>query len=170
MDAGPIATGGERGLPGGGAERVRLRATWPQRLLMLVPVGAVAVEELVDRNTGNTGAAGVLPSLSWSQAPSLLPPLALFAVAAVLYCWYGISLTPEAAVVHRLRRRTIPWSRVAAVQTEDFNLRGRRVVLYEVDGRRTPLRMPSTAFLAWDRKFDAKAEAIEAWWRCCSAG
>jgi hypothetical protein len=70
----------------------------------------------------------------------------------------------EAAIVRNVRRRTIPWHRAAAVSVEDFK-RGRRIVLYETDGRCTALRMPSTAaFLSRDRHFDEKAAVIRHWW------
>ncbi len=77
--------------------------------------------------------------------------------------WFGATLTGEALLVHSLRRRAIPWNRIAAVQVERF-MGGQRVVVYEFDGRSTPLRMPSNALLSWDRAFPNKAAFIGHWW------
>jgi hypothetical protein len=81
----------------------------------------------------------------------------------VLGRYFGVTLTAEAAIVHNVRRRTIPWNRVAAVKVENFS-GGRRIVLYEADGRRTPLRMPSTGYRSRDRHFEEKAATIRDWW------
>ena len=96
-----------------------------------------------------------------------LVPLSMLGIENLLdrtLWWFGVTLIPEAAHVHSLRPRTIRWSQVAAVQTEGFGMGSRRVVLYETDGRHTPLRAPTTGFLAWDRTFDAKATVIHDWW------
>jgi len=77
---------------------------------------------------------------------------------------FGITLTPSVAVVHTLRRRTIPWADVRGIQTE--SIRGiKTIVLYETNGRFTRLRAPSTGFLAPDRHFEEKFHVIEDWWR-----
>ena len=49
--------------------------------------------------------------------------------------WVGVTLTAEAAIVHSLRRRTIAWDRIAAIQIERF-MGSHRIVLYENSGRR----------------------------------
>ena len=162
MDEGPRATWGEQWQPSEGEVQLRYRASRLQRLMSAVPplcvLTAMSANLIVWH--GSPGSGGP-PPWAWAQYFALL---GLF----VLLCWaqgwwFGVTLTPRDAVVHGLRRRTIPWTRVADVRAEPF-AGGRRVVLYETDGRRTPLRMPSTAMLAWDRAFDAKTATIHAWW------
>ncbi|MFJ7969162.1 hypothetical protein [Streptomyces sp. NPDC096324] len=76
---------------------------------------------------------------------------------------FGITLTPSAARVHDLRRRTVPWTSVQSVRIEHV-AGGRVVVLYEADGRRTRLRAPVTGFLQRDRDFEEKFHVIGQWW------
>jgi len=55
--------------------------------------------------------------------------------------WFGVTLTPDEAIVHNLRRRRIAWRDIQTIQAE--RLFGNRiVVLYEASGRRTRLRAP----------------------------
>ncbi|MHB9860539.1 hypothetical protein [Streptomyces sp. YIM S03343] len=75
----------------------------------------------------------------------------------------GITLTPSAAIVRRVRKRTIPWSNVQAIQVESY-AGSRTVVIYEAGGRRTRLRAPITGFLSWDRGFEEKFHTIGRWW------
>jgi hypothetical protein len=76
---------------------------------------------------------------------------------------FGITLTPSAARVHDLRRRTVPWASVQSVRVEQV-MGGRVVVLYEAGGRRTRLRAPATGFLQRDRDFEEKFHVIGQWW------
>ncbi|MFI1096304.1 hypothetical protein [Streptomyces sp. NPDC020917] len=168
MDVGPRATWGEQPQPSEGEEpsegetRLRYRASRLQRLVGAAPPLCVltAMSANLIQWHGSPGAAGP-PLWVWVQFIALLVLFVL--VSWAQGWWFGITLTPRDAVVHGLRRRTIPWTRVADVRAEPF-AGGRRVVLYETDGRRTPLRMPSTAMLSWDRAFEAKAATIRAWW------
>lgn len=89
--------------------------------------------------------------------------IVLLALGPALSFRFGITLTPTAAVVHNLRRRTIPWSGIQGVQIESV-LGTRSVVLYEAGGRRTVLRAPQTAFLSWDRHFEEKFHVVGEWW------
>ncbi|WP_392964827.1 hypothetical protein [Streptomyces sp. LN245] len=75
----------------------------------------------------------------------------------------GITLTPSAARVHGLRRRTVPWASVQSVRVEHV-MGGRVVALYEAGGRRTRLRAPITGFLQRDRNFEEKFHVIGQWW------
>ncbi|MET8136805.1 hypothetical protein ABZV24_33575 [Streptomyces sp. NPDC005251] len=77
---------------------------------------------------------------------------------------FGITLTPSAARVHSLRRRTVPWASVQSVCVERVT-GGRVIVLYESDGRRTRLRAPFTGFLQRDRRFEEKFHVIGQWWQ-----
>ncbi|MFE2533310.1 hypothetical protein [Streptomyces sp. NPDC059371] len=76
---------------------------------------------------------------------------------------FGTTLTPSAARVRDLRRRTVPWASVQSVRVERV-MGGRVVVLYEAGGHRTRLRAPMTAFLQGDRDFDEKFHVIGQWW------
>ncbi|MDX6355500.1 MAG: hypothetical protein QOF98_2403, partial [Streptomyces sp.] len=147
-----------------GEAGVRYRASWPQRLLTVAPVLFLIWSSLYvnawpwERSSGPDGQP------LWFRTEAVALPVVLLLSAYMQGWWVGITLTPREAVVRNLRRRTIAWTGVAAVEVEAFGGGGRRVVLYETEGRRTPLRMPSTAFLAGDRKFDAKAAAVRDWW------
>ncbi|MFI6407929.1 hypothetical protein [Streptomyces sp. NPDC050548] len=87
----------------------------------------------------------------------------LLTVKTVFPPRFGITLTPSAAVVHNLRRRTIPWSDVRGIHTESIR-RTTTIVLYEANGRFTRLRAPSTGFHGRDRHFEEKFHVIENWW------
>ena len=75
----------------------------------------------------------------------------------------GVTLTPSGAVVHNLRRRTIPWADIQAIGIESV-LGTRSIVLHETNGRRTELSAPRSGFLAWDRHFEEKFHVIGEWW------
>lgn len=75
----------------------------------------------------------------------------------------GVTLTPSAAVVHNFRRRSIPWSDIQLIRIEPY-YGTRTVVIYEVGGRSTRLRAPSTGALSWDGSFEAKFHTIGGWW------
>lgn len=97
---------------------------------------------------------------AWPALPVTLVP------AAALICltrWFGVTLTPDEAIVHNLRRRRIAWRDVRTVQIERFS--GTRiVVLYEANGRRTRLRAPMAGFLNRDNSFEEKFHVIGQWW------
>ncbi|MER6333210.1 hypothetical protein ABT298_28585 [Streptomyces sp. NPDC001034] len=153
----------------GGAEssgtigRVRYRASWQQSLPLAVILAAVVLTQLSNPLLWAHQRPG-LPGLPFgARVVSVVLPLLVALELWVLSRYVGVTLTPEAVVVHNLRRRTIPWTHVAEVAVEPF-AGGRRVVLYETDGHRTPLRMPSSGFLSRDRRFDEKAATIRSWW------
>jgi hypothetical protein len=125
---------------------VRFRLTWIQRATpLLYMIGPVLLAVISDH-----------PVL-W------LSLLAAFVVVGLLLsAWFGVTLTPEGAHVHNVRRRFVPWSAVQDVSVGDWGL-GRAVSLREVD-RSTRLRAPVTAFLQRDRRFEQKVEVIHEWW------
>lgn len=83
--------------------------------------------------------------------------------AVVVVSPFGITLTPSAARVHGIRRRTIPWASVQSVRVE--RVTGCRVIaLYEAGGHRTRLRAPLTGVLQRDRHFEEKFHVIGQWW------
>ncbi|MEU7382552.1 MULTISPECIES: hypothetical protein [unclassified Streptomyces] len=134
-------------------ERVRYRLTRPQRLLPLLP-SMIAVAFQVSFWL-DVGGHVVVPGLfAWG---------ALLLLAVITSRFFGVTLTPSAAVVHNFRRRTIPWSNVQAIRIESF-FGNRTVVIYEAGGRRTRLRAPITGFLNWDRGFEEKFHVIGRWW------
>ncbi|WP_234375499.1 hypothetical protein [Streptomyces sp. CB01373] len=134
-------------------ERVRYRLTRPQRLLPLLPSSiGIAVQVSVWLDVG--GHVVVPGLLAWG---------ALLLLVLITSRFFGVTLTSSAAIVHNLRRRTIPWSNVQAIQIESF-LGSRTVVIYEAGGRGTRLRAPITGFLYWDRGFEEKFHAIGRWW------
>ncbi|MEU6343234.1 hypothetical protein ABZ883_20085 [Streptomyces sp. NPDC046977] len=134
------------------SRHIRYRLTPFQRVLPVLPV---------------TVAAGLLGLWSWSHGEpagqSFGPPAALPLAMLVFLRPYGITLTPSAAVVHNLSRRTIPWADVQAIGTE-WVFGARFVVIHEAGGRRTRLRAPLTGFLSWDRAFEEKFRTLGTWW------
>ncbi|MFH8388239.1 hypothetical protein [Streptomyces sp. NPDC018036] len=153
----------------GGAEssgsvgRIRYRASWRQFLPLGLLFGALALMQLSNLWMWAHRGSG-LPSVPLdARVLAVVLPIVFALELWMLGRYFGITLTPEAAIVHNLRRRTIPWTDVAEVAVEPFS-GGRRVVLYETDGHRTPLRMPNSAFLSRDRRFDEKAATIRDWW------
>jgi hypothetical protein len=76
----------------------------------------------------------------------------------------GITLTPIAAEVENLRRRTIPWSDIQAIRIGG-RFGYRTVVLHQTNGRRTRLRAPITGLFIWDdKRFEEKYHTIGRWW------
>ncbi|MFD4556001.1 hypothetical protein ACFWP5_17060 [Streptomyces sp. NPDC058469] len=113
-------------------------------------------------------AALFITSRTEMPPPGGLPGLVTFwivllALATLLPAYFGITLTPSAAVVRNVRRRTIPWSDIQAIQIES-TLGTKSIVLHEANGRRTRLRAPTTGFPVWDRHFEEKFHTIGTWW------
>lgn len=132
-------------------ERIRYRLTPLQCLLSMLP-GIIVV-------TGQ----GLLWLDGGPSGPYLVSGLLVWCVLPIASRLFGVTLTPSAAIVHNLRRRTIPWSSVQAIQIESL-FGSRTVVIYEAGGRRTRLRAPITAPLNWDRSFEEKFHTIGRWW------
>lgn len=126
-----------------------------QRTAPVLPAVVVTTILFINIRTGTLRPGGLLGLVTFWFF--LLVLTSLFARR------FGITLTPSAAVVHNLRRRTIPWADVRGIQTESF--RGTTtIVLYETNGRFTRLRAPSTGLLARDRDFEEKLHVIGDWW------
>ncbi|MGW0964787.1 hypothetical protein [Streptomyces sp. NPDC002516] len=143
--------------------RIRFRASWRQVLPLGLLFGTLSLMQVSNLWMWAHRGSG-LPSVPLeSRVLAVVLPIVLALELWMLGRYFGITLTPEAAVVHNLRRRTIPWTDVAEVAVEPSS-GGWRVVLCETDGRRTPLRMPNSAFLSRDRRFDEKAATIRDWW------
>ena len=117
----------------------------------------------------------VLTTVLFTTAGTEFPPpggvpgvvafwVAVLVLGNVLPARFGITLTPSAAVVHNVRRRTIPWSDIQAVQRQS-TMGVRTIVLHEANGRSTELRAPTTGFLSWDSRFEKKFHTIETWWQ-----
>lgn len=134
-------------------ERIRYGLTRLQRVLPVMPF-AVAV---VGTNIWEWMAGEPADMASIGMG------LALPFVALIPFPNFGVTLTPSAAVVHRWRRRTIPWSDIQAIRI-DSSHGVRVVVIHEADGRRTRLRAPITGILNWDRGFEEKSKVIGGWW------
>jgi hypothetical protein len=134
---------------------VRLRMPLYARFFFLVPLLPLLLMQvtLPTRDADST------------DRPILLTILVIVAVTLFgLNSWFGVTLTPGAAVVHNLRRRQLPWSDVVAVtQVPSFGTR--RVLLWTKDGRRIALRVPIMAFPGVGRRhFDHDYHVIGRWW------
>ena len=102
------------------------------------------------------------PEDPFFEASTLLQVGAGFALGLSPSRLMDTTLTPDALVHRRLRRRVVPWTSVRQVTSESF-LRGRSVVIHEYSGRRTRLHAPVTGLMFWDRDFEAKYRTIGEW-------
>lgn len=135
---------------------VRYSATAWQRVTPLLPLTVLNVALLVTSWTGTPPPDEVTALVTiW---------IGLLFLGVLLPSWFGVTLTPSAAVVRNVRRRTIPWADIQAIQTES-TLGTKSIVLHEANGHRTELRAPTTGFLSWDRHFDEKLHTMETWWQ-----
>ena len=136
-------------------ERIRYRLTHLQRMLPMLPAACLVLATQVSFWLGGGPSRPALfAGLFWAAVLvlSLITPRPI-----------GITLTSSAAVVHRFRRRTIPWADVQAICVEpQFGVQ--TVVIYEAGGRCTRLRAPITGWLNWDRGFEEKFHTIGRWW------
>jgi len=119
---------------------------------------------------GAPGLAGpLLASLGDGGAPdtwheTLGLTIAALAVGLLVAAarWFGVTLRPDAAVVHGFSRPTILWSSVMAIQVER-RFGQRAVVLHHYSGS-TRLRAPVDGPFIRDRHFDRKVGEIGRWW------
>ena len=149
-------------------EEIRFRLTLWQQSVPYSPILLGGVVELIlHLMLPPTPAAYALTPAEHHQVVlfnAIAIPIAvvLMIVVVVQSRWFGVTLTPTAARVHNLRRRTVLWSDVRAVTTQTV-LFSRVVVLHE-ENRTTRLRAPLTGFLMWDRRFEEKYHTIGQWW------
>ncbi len=152
-----------RGVVDGDPGRVRYRAVPRQILPLAVTFAAVSISWVLEWLAWRIGPGG---RTSVTVASAAFPVIMLSVFAGEVWLlgrWVGVTLTADAAIVHNLRRRTITWDRITAVRVERF-LGSQRIVLYEMSGRRTPLRMPITGFMSRDPRFAEKTAVIQQWW------
>jgi hypothetical protein len=77
--------------------------------------------------------------------------------------WFGVNLTSDELVVHNLRRKNVPWSKVQAITTESAGS-GWRAVVWTEDGTRIPLRAPSAPFRRRSARFERQFAQLGDWW------
>jgi hypothetical protein len=76
----------------------------------------------------------------------------------------GVELTPEAAVIHGRRRRTVPWLEVQSVVSH-VNANGSSAVqLILENGVPVTLPFPKTLWRKGDSGFQRDMERIDQWW------
>ncbi len=136
-------------------DKVRYCATVWQRITPVLPLTVLSVALII------TSLNGTWPPDTASALVMLW--IGVLILGGLLPSYFGITLTPSAAVVRNMRRRTIPWADIQGIQIESV-MGTRMIVLYEANGRRTRLRAPSTGFLAWDRRFEEKFHVMGQWW------
>ena len=148
--------------PDGSVEQIRFTPTLRCRLLPLLagPLG-VLLGTLMFLLTSPGDASSLQP---WRDI--LQPILAGTAGGGLvaLSTNQGVTLRPDALVVHRLSRSqvTIPWTEITGFTLRDF-LGSRQIVVHRSDGRRIRLRGPIGGFLG-DPEFAAKYHTIGTWW------
>jgi len=122
------------------AETVRFRAAPGQWLPLFITIGVALLPAVTDSLLVHRW-PGTSPAFLTTIRLTVLAFLVVVGLELWLVArWFGVTLTSQAAVVHGLRRRTIPWNRVA------------------------PLRYPTSAPFARDRRFPEKAAFIGHWW------
>lgn len=75
---------------------------------------------------------------------------------------YGITVTPESAVINGVRKRVIDWRDIADISVENW-YGYRTVVIKEFSGQSFRLAAPSSFFL--DQNFEDKVSTIRAHWQ-----
>ena len=148
-----VVDSSQSGRPSPAEVRIR-RAVW-QWITPLLPMAVMTAVLFTTAGTEMPPPGGV-PGVVAFWAVLLL-------LGSVLPSRFGITLTPSAAVVHNVRRRTIPWADIQAIQVQS-TAGIKSIVLHEANGRSTELRAPTTGFLSWDRHFNEKLHTIETWW------
>ena len=112
--------------------------------------------------------------LAWiasrTHPPSNLPAAAWVSYLAIALAflavdhWYGITLTPDEAVIHSLGNTRIRWANVQGITQESY-AGVRRIIVWTDDGRRVRLRAPVMPFpRIGRRKFDEAFHTIGRWW------
>ncbi|WP_328681788.1 hypothetical protein [Streptomyces sp. NBC_00343] len=142
------------GRPSPAEVRIRM-AVW-QRITPFLPMAVITAVFYAAPGTDISPPGGVPGAVAFW--------IALLVLGNLLPSRFGITLTPSAAVVRNVRRRTIPWSDIQAVQVQS-SAGIKSIVLHEANGRSTELRAPTTGFLSWDRHFQDKLHTIETWWQ-----
>lgn len=137
-------------------DEVRIRMAVWQRTTPLLPMAVVTAVLFTTSGTEFRPPGGLLGVVAFWTV--------LLVLGNILPSRFGITLTPSAAVVHNLRRRTIPWSDIQAIQVQS-TAGIKSIVLHEANGRSTELRAPTTGFLSWDRHFNEKLHTMETWWQ-----
>ena len=88
---------------------------------------------------------------------------AITALGAIRMLFWGVDLTPEAAVVHVWRNRTIPWAEVEGVVAEKVG-RNRCVSLHLTGQRRIDIRGQAMQGFSPSRAFDARFHIVAQYW------
>jgi hypothetical protein len=136
---------------------IKYRATLVQRVFPMLMGGVLA--------TAIVGCA-ILASGSDVTPADFKQGLAFLAVVTLTGVFiqpdYGITVTPESAVINGGRKRVIDWRDIADISVE--NRYGyRTVVIKEFSGQSFRLLAPSSFFL--DQKFEDKVNTIRAHWQ-----
>jgi hypothetical protein len=143
---------------GGRPDRPRARPAWTQKLMVGYLCSVFALEVSVSSLLDDQG----------YFHPTAMIVAAAAGIAALLaisqWCVRsGVTLTPDALIVHGVRRRRITWHDLQAVSLRR-RLGGAALVVTERDGRQYRLPCPRTGLLLWDGDFGAKAMTLQRWW------
>jgi hypothetical protein len=76
----------------------------------------------------------------------------------------GVELTPEAAVIHGRRQRTVPWLQVQSVVGHVNSNGSSSVQLILEKGEPVTLPFPKTLWRKGDTGFQRDLERIDQWW------
>ena len=135
------------------ADEIRYGLTSVQKALPIIAASLVvalfiAIVNWVDRSTS-------VPSVKDVVIAGIVAAGAVVIVSP----GYGITLTPNEAIVHNLERRVIKRDEILSVLVQR-RLGIKAVMICESSGRRTSLRAPIGFF---DRNFDQKCHVIRNW-------
>jgi hypothetical protein len=76
----------------------------------------------------------------------------------------GVYLTPEAAVIHGRRRRTVPWLQVQAVLSHVNSNGTSAVQLVLENGEQVTLPFPKSLWRKGDALYEGDLQRIDQWW------
>ncbi len=145
---------------GGRPDTPRARPAWTQRLMVGYLCSAFALQVSVSSLADDQGyfhptATGVI--VAAAAAIAALLAISQWCVRS------GVTLTPDALIVHGARRRRIAWHDLQAVSPR-HRLGGTALVVTGRDGRQHCLPCPRTGLLLWDSDFAVKAMTVQRWW------
>lgn len=127
------------------------RMTSVQRYFNLIRVPLLMVWALVAFAIGSTGLALLFLLLIAFQ-------VFLFVQAGK----FGITATPEGALIQNFQAKQVPWQHIRSVEAYRF-LWARAVKFYFADGTSRRCRAPFTSWPFIDSEFDQKLAALQGW-------
>jgi hypothetical protein len=141
------------------------------KINVMIKYRATLVQRVFPMLTGSVLATAIVGGAILASGSDVTPAdfkqgLAFLAVVTLTSVFiqpdYGITVTPESAVINGGRKRVIDWRDIADISVEN-SYGYRTVVIKEFSGQSFRLLAPSSFFL--DQNFEDKVNAIRAHWQ-----